>query len=71
MIDHKQNGYLANPYDTTDLCNGIIWCLENNSNNILGNNARKKVLDNFHIEDITNRYVELYKSLLKQQDYKS
>jgi len=25
IIDHKENGYLAKPFDTTDLANGIEW----------------------------------------------
>ena len=29
MIDHKINGYLAQPFDITDLANGIEWVLNN------------------------------------------
>lgn len=65
MIDHKENGYLAKPYDTEDLANGIHYCMENNKDEYLSKKARQKVLDNFKIEDIANRYIELYKSVLK------
>jgi len=27
MIDHQENGWLAKPYDTEDLCKGIEWIL--------------------------------------------
>ena len=27
LIDHKINGYLAQPYDEEDLANGIKWVL--------------------------------------------
>lgn len=27
LIDHKENGYLAPPYDTADLAEGISWVL--------------------------------------------
>jgi len=64
LIDHKQNGYLAKPFDTGDLADGILWSLGNNSNNQLGINARKKVLDNFSIQMMASRYDELYKMLL-------
>lgn len=64
MIDHKENGYLAEPYLTQDLAKGIEFCLEQNSDK-LNKNARKKVLDNFKIEDITQRYIDLYKDVLK------
>lgn len=65
MIDHQQNGYLAQAYDTDDLEAGIGWCLENNEANSLGKEARQKVLNNFRIEDVTKQYIDLYKSLLK------
>lgn len=64
MIDHRKNGYLSKPYEIDDLTNGLIFCLENNDKNLLGVNARKKVIDNFKIEDIAKRYIHLYKEVL-------
>ena len=64
MIDHKKNGYLAKKQDNEDLANGIIWCLENNKENELSKNARKKVLDNYTPEIVSKQYKELYESLL-------
>ena len=29
MLDHEINGYLAKPYDTSDLAAGINWVLSN------------------------------------------
>ena len=29
MIEHQQNGYLAQPYDVQELAQGITWVLEN------------------------------------------
>lgn len=66
MIDHTENGYLATPYDTTDLAKGIEYCLKENNDNILGRKARIKVLDHFKIEDIAERYVELYNKVLNK-----
>lgn len=65
MIDHQQNGYLAKPYDVFDLTVGIVYTLSHNEDKNLSHNARKKVLDNFKIEDIAKRYVELYKQILE------
>ena len=67
MIDHKNNGYLAKPYDPVDLAEGIKWCLENNTNNQIGIKARNKVLENFAIEDIAMRYLDLYESILRKK----
>lgn len=66
MIDHLENGYLAKPYDTSDLTKGIEFCLNNNIANQLGIKARQKVLDNFRIEDIARRYIDLYNEILNK-----
>lgn len=64
MIDHKQNGYLAKEKDGEDLAKGVQWCIENNINNELGQNARKKVLQNYTPEIVCEKYKKLYKSLV-------
>ena len=66
MIDHGVNGYLAKPYDTTDFCEGIKFCLENNTNNKLGIEARKKIMKGFKIEDTVKQYIELYQQVLSK-----
>jgi glycosyltransferase involved in cell wall biosynthesis len=65
MIDHKQNGYLAEPFNPNDLADGITWCLENNKYGMLSNNARNKVLKNFKLEIIVKQYIDLYQSILE------
>lgn len=64
MIDHKVNGYLAQAYDTVDLMNGIKFCLDNNQDNKMGEAARKKVINNFTIEEIAQKYIRLYEDIL-------
>lgn len=64
MVDHKQNGYLAQEQDNEDLANGIVWCLENNKNRTLSINARNKVLSNYTIDIVAKQYKELYESLV-------
>ncbi|PKM93725.1 MAG: glycosyl transferase family 1 [Firmicutes bacterium HGW-Firmicutes-1] len=61
IIDHKENGYLAKFLDSDDLANGIYWCLTNNNNNVLGMNARKKVIREYSYDVIAKKYIELYK----------
>ncbi len=68
MIDHKKNGYLAKPFDAEDLAHGIHWCLENNLQNMLGQNARQKVLDNYAAAAVARKHIELYKSLITIKD---
>ena len=65
MIDHKQNGYLAEPINPEDLAAGIAWCLENNTSGELSRNARAKVEEKYSMERVGEKYVELYKGLVK------
>lgn len=64
MINHQVNGYLAKEKDSGDLARGIRWCLDNNIDGSLSAAARKKVLENYTIENIGKQYVELYEKLI-------
>ena len=63
LIDHKINGYLAEPKDSESLAQGILWCLSNNENGMMSKKARQKVLDNYTAREIGERYAALYRSL--------
>jgi glycosyltransferase involved in cell wall biosynthesis len=64
IVDHKLNGYLAKPFDTTDLACGIDWILDNEKYDELCVNARKKVLKEFDSVVVSKKYIELYKDIL-------
>jgi glycosyltransferase involved in cell wall biosynthesis len=66
IIDHKLNGYLAKPFDTTDLANGIEWMLnlEKKEYNNLCKNAREKVEKEFDSKVVAKKYIKLYKDIL-------
>lgn len=57
-------GYLAEPYSSEDLANGIRYCIEHNKDNILGKNAREKVMNNYTIRMVSEQYKQLYQSLI-------
>ena len=63
MVEHKTNGYLAKEKDDADLAEGIVWCLQNNADGQLSENARKKVTDNFTPEIVGKKYSELYREM--------
>jgi len=65
MIIHKETGYLAKPFDTTDLACGIEWILYNENYDKLCQNAREKVLREFDSVVVGKRYIELYEDILK------
>lgn len=67
MIEHKLNGYLAKPFDTTDLKNGIEWVLNTSNYEEISINARKKVLKEFDSEIVAQKYIELYNKVLNDR----
>jgi len=66
MVDHQKNGYLATPFDVSDLASGIAWVLNSNEEDYrnLSINARQKVEENFTLDLQVKRYVSLYRKLL-------
>ena len=64
IVDHKINGYLANPYDPKDLARGIEWILNHPNPEILSKNAREKVEREFDSRVVARKYIELYEEIL-------
>jgi glycosyltransferase involved in cell wall biosynthesis len=65
MIEHEQNGYLAQPYEVEDLAKGIIWVLEDKERwRKLSDRARKKVEQEFTLDLQAQQYLALYKELI-------
>jgi glycosyltransferase involved in cell wall biosynthesis len=65
IVDHKINGYLAKPFDTDDLANGIEWVLHVSDYEQLCKNAREKVLKEFEAKVVAKKYIELYKDIFQ------
>jgi glycosyltransferase involved in cell wall biosynthesis len=62
-------GYLAEPENTQDLCNGIVQLLEDESlRNAMGQRGRGLVLREYTLELSVQRYVTLYRQLLQNRD---
>lgn len=68
MIEHKINGYLAEPFDTSDLAIGIEWVLNAPNYNELCQNSREKVLKEFDSKLVAKKYIELYQEILQIQN---
>ena len=65
MIVHKENGYLAKPFNTDDLARGIEWIVENDQRKkVLSKNSRKYVENNFELKYIAKKYADLYSQML-------
>jgi len=67
MIEHKINGYLAKPYESKDLAEGIEWVLNLpiQDYNKLCENARKKVLEEFDSKIVAKKFISFYQEVLK------
>jgi glycosyltransferase involved in cell wall biosynthesis len=63
MIDHKQNGYLANYKSSEDLAEGIYWTIFKADYQELTDNSRRKVIDNYSEKVVAEKYKKLYQSL--------
>jgi glycosyltransferase involved in cell wall biosynthesis len=66
IVDHKKNGYLASPFDTADLANGIEWVLDNEKYSDLCFNAREKVMRDFDSVVVAKKYINLYRSIINE-----
>ena len=64
IVVHKETGYLAVPYKSEDLVNGIEWCVNNYKN--LSNNCIKKSIKDFDNTETINKMIKIYKCCLKE-----
>jgi glycosyltransferase involved in cell wall biosynthesis len=62
IVEHKKTGYLAQCFDTKDLLEGILYCIENHDE--LSHNALIKAHNDFNNENIVQKHIDLYKSIL-------
>jgi len=65
MIDHRENGYLARPYDPADLACGINHILSDPSR-AFGKRARLKAEQDFDIKHVALDHLALYRTILNQ-----
>lgn len=61
IVEHKYNGYLAEPFDTDDLHRGIMYAFDNLKN--LSGNCIKKAEKDFDIKSTVQKHFEVYTNL--------
>jgi glycosyltransferase involved in cell wall biosynthesis len=65
IIIHKENGYLARPYDPIDLAFGVDWIFnELEKSDDLSQNAREIAVDKFDISKVSQMHLNLYNKIL-------
>lgn len=67
LILHKENGYLARPFDVKDLSAGIQFILEHENISFLNERARKTVVNNYSLSVVSSQYISLYNSILEEK----
>jgi glycosyltransferase involved in cell wall biosynthesis len=66
IVAHKKTGYLAKPFDTNDLANGISWILSDLSlYSSIQENSRKRAIELWSEEIVAKKYITLYESVIK------
>jgi len=66
MIEHQLNGYLAKPFESEDLADGIKWVLNAPNYKELCKNAREKVVREFDSKLVAEKYIKLYRELVRE-----
>lgn len=66
MVDHLQNGYLAELKSAQGIADGVNELLFKSDSRQLSDNTRRKVLDNYTNEKVAQPYIELYRSVLNK-----
>ena len=63
IVEHRQNGYLATPFNTGELAAGIVWCMENHKQ-LAGEPCTATIRYGYTDRIQALRYISLYQSLL-------
>ena len=66
MIEHKNNGFLALPFDSSQLANGIQWAIDRRGDEEIRQAARNKILKNFSLKSEIDQYIDLYTDCLRR-----
>ncbi len=64
VVDNLVTGFLAKPFESDDLCNGIEWVLKKENYKCLSIESRKRALTLWNQKVITDKYEEIYKKVL-------
>lgn len=65
LIEHRKTGYLAQPFNTNDLTEGIIWILEDKDRYLsLARNARQKADREFSPDIVVKKHINLYQDIV-------
>jgi glycosyltransferase involved in cell wall biosynthesis len=61
LIEHRRNGYLAEPFDPADLARGVAWCLDS-----LGLASSSTRLQSWSSAAVAAAHQDLYRQVLQR-----
>ena len=68
VVEHKVSGYLAEPFSSRDLANGITWILSDTQRyERVSSEARQRAIRLWREDVVVNQYHGLYQEVLRQQ----
>lgn len=70
IVEHKKNGYIARAFEPSDLAAGIEWILTTKKYKELCLNAREKAVREFSEQVVAEKYINVYKDILKKKEDK-
>ncbi len=68
IVEHKETGYLAQPFEVSSLAEGIKWVLEQADRRALGASCRRRAKAHFDSKIIARAYIGQYQDILGQSD---
>lgn len=68
MIDHRENGYVAEYRNAEDFARGIHWILEEADTSALSKAARQKAITSYGENHVAKQYIQLYEQLLEKEN---
>lgn len=63
IVAHKETGWLAAPYKSEELAQGVEWCVGHRAN--LSRKCIKKAAKDFDKEDIVKKYIKVFEESVK------
>jgi len=63
IVDHRETGWLATPYEVEDFARGVAWVLEEADQDALGAEARDRAVERYEQRRVAREYLGLYESI--------
>jgi len=63
IVDHRETGWLATPYEVEDLARGVAWVLEEADQDALGAEARDRAVERYEQRRVAREYLGLYEDM--------